>query len=283
MATDTRERMLEEWARYLDDAARKGAFTKKPTTFPMHGIVGPRAGALEIKAGMDSPEVLRALSKNDSVLLRQFIPWDFTGEPNAYMRGRYVRVEAGWPGDLAETTIRLSELGANPKGGGRWIAGKNEYGATVVTGLTNRVPHYLIAGATGSGKSVMLRSAVLQLSRDTDNTLVLIDGKVGEGLGELTHLPGVVGPVAIDGPAARAALGWAVTRMHERYEHRDYTGRVIVVVDEFQEWAGDEVFVDLMRKLAAQGRAAQVSLLAATQHPSVEAFGRGCQAHGAAS
>ena len=131
----------------------------------------------------------------------------------------------------------------------------------------------LVSGQTGSGKSVALRSAVLQLARDPDNRLVLVDGKMGEGLAGLAHLPGVVGPVAIDAPAARAALGWAAVQMRERYQVGNGGGRVVVVVDEFQEWSGDAVFVDLMRKLAAQGRAAHVHLIAATQHPAVDAFG----------
>jgi len=134
------------------------------------------------------------------------------------MSGRYVRCEAGWPDGLAEKVIHLADLGQHPRNGGRWIAGKSETGATVVPGLTDKIPHFLVAGETGSGKSVALRSAVLQLSADPDNSIVLVDGKMGESL--------------------RA-----------------------------------EVIVGLLRKLAAQGRAAHVHCLLATQHPTVDAFG----------
>lgn len=268
-----RARLLQEWAKYLGGAAQQGSLTRNPLTLRVEGIIGPRAGALEIYAGLDAAKLLSALSRNDAALLRQFVPWSFTGEPVAYMSGRFVRVEAGWPPELAENMIRLDDLGANPKNGGRWVAGKNERGLTVVVGLSDKTPHYLVSGQTGSGKSVALRSAVLQLAKDPHNQIALVDGKMGEGLGNLQHVPGIVGPAATDGPTARAALGWACCQMRERYTSRDHSGRVIVVVDEFQELVDDPTFTDLFRKLAAQGRAAGVHLLAATQHPTVDAFG----------
>jgi hypothetical protein len=205
--------------------------------------------------------------------MRQFIPWQFAGEPQVFMAGRYVRCEAGWPSELAERVIRLGDLGQHPRDGGRWIAGKSEAGATIIPGLSDRTPHYLVSGATGSGKSVALRSAVLQLSADPDNAIVLVDGKLGESLRAVERLPGVLGPCAIDGPQVRNALGWAAAEMRRRYEAGYHDGRVIVVVDEFQELVADEVVVGLLRKLTAQGRAARVHCLMATQHPTVSAFG----------
>lgn len=270
---NVRSRLLEEWARYLAGAAAQGTFTRKPLTLQIQGVIGPRAGALDLYAGVDAPKLLTALSRNDAALLRQFVPWAFVGNPMVYMSSRFVRVEAGWPDDLAEKKILLKDLGQRPDGAGRWIAGKTEGGSTVMTGLNDRTPHFLISGQTGSGKTVVMRSAVLQLTRDPLNRTVLVDGKMGEGLQCLAHLRGVVGPVATDGPDARAALGWAVTEMKRRYLAGGHDGRVVVVIDEFQEYAGDPTFVDLFRMLAAQGRAAGVHLLAGTQHPTVESFG----------
>jgi len=266
--------VLNDWARRLINAAQQGALTKgKPMQIRRaETVAGPRAGAVELHAGMGAGRLLRALSADDCALARQFIPFAFTGEPAVYMAGRYVRVEAGWPSDLAETMIRLTDLGAYPKDGGRWIAGKNELGQTVTLGLNDKTPHFLLAGATGSGKSVALRSAVLQLSRDPDNHLVLIDGKWGEGLGMLVRLPGVVGPLATDVVDVRAALGWTLSEMKRRYQG-DAPGRVIVVVDEFQELTGDAVVVEGLRRLVAQGRAAHVHCLLATQHPALSSFG----------
>jgi len=69
-------------------------------------------------------------------------------------------------------------------------------------------------------------------------------------------------------------LAWVVAEMGRRYrENRTHDGRVIVVIDEFQELAGDSIIVNLLRQLAAQGRGARVHGLWATQHPTVAAFG----------
>jgi hypothetical protein len=269
-----RKNLLTSWAHYLANAARDGALTGRACPISrVETISGPRAGVLEIFAGLESGRLLRALSKVDCATLRQFIPWRFTGEPQAYMSGRYVRCEAGWPDGLAEQMIRLGDLCEKPEGGGRWVAGKSETGATVVPGLNDRTPHFLFSGATGSGKSVALKSAILQLSADPTNVIVLVDGKMGESLKAVERLPNIVGPCAVDGPQIRNTLAWVAGQMRQRYEAGYHDGRIIVVFDEFQEMAGDVVISDLLRKLAAQGRAAAVHLLAATQHPTVDAFG----------
>jgi len=271
---DRRAEILNDWARRLVNAAHQGQLTGKAIQIRrVETVAGPRAGAVELHAGMNAGRLLRALSADDCALARQFIPFPFAGEPAVYMAGRFVRCEAGWPSDLAETLIRLTDLGAYPRNHGRWIAGKNELGQTVTLGLNDKTPHFLLAGATGSGKSMALRSTVLQLSRDPDNHLVLIDGKWGEGLGPLARLPGVVGPVAVDVIDARAALGWAVQAMKQRYQHPDTPGRVVVVVDEFQELTNDELITESLRRLVAQGRAANVHCLLATQHPALSSFG----------
>jgi len=270
----SRDKLLNEWAGYISKTAGSGALTGKPVAISrIETVAGPRAGALGLLAGLDAGKLLRALAKNDAAALRQFIPWEFKGEPVVYMAGRYVRVEAGWPDKLSESLIRLGDLGSRPKGGGRWTIGKNEYGRTVVPGLNDKTPHFLISGATGSGKSVALQSALLQLCQDPDNLILLADGKYGESLGRVAHLPNVVGPVAVDGPGARAALGWACQEMRRRYQNGNKRGKLVIVVDEFQEWADDKVFVGLVRKIASQGRAAGVHLLMSTQHPTVSAFG----------
>lgn len=268
-----KETLLEEWKGYLFKAASESTLTGKPCYISRFiGIAGPRAGALEMHAGIDSKTLLQTLRQHDAATLRQFVPWQFNGEPNCYMAGRYVRVEAGWPDWLAEKMVRLSDLSPHPKDGGRWVAGKNELGQTGIAMLDDRTPHYLISGATGSGKSVALRNALLQLSRDPSNQLVLIDGKYGKSLNPLSRLPGVIGPVAVEGPAVRAALGWTCQEMRRRYEN-GHDGRVVIIFDEIQEFVNDSIVVALMKRIAAQGRDAGVHLLASTQHPTVDAFG----------
>jgi hypothetical protein len=61
--------------------------------------------------------------------------------------------------------------------------------------------------------------------------------------------------------------------MRRQYEQGCHNGRVVVVFDEIQEFADDQVVVALMQKIASQGRAAHVHLMCATQHPTVSAFG----------
>jgi hypothetical protein len=268
---DGRDGLLQTWARSVADAAQRGALGKPIQISRLETIAGPRAGAVLVYAGLDSGSLLRAMNQNDMALLRQFVPWHFPGEPQVYMAGRAVRLEAGWPKELAETMIRLSGLGRYPAGDGRWVVGRDELGRTVVAGLSDASPHFLVAGQSGSGKSVALRGAVTQISRDVVNRVVLLDGKCGEGLASLSRLS--IGPVANDGASIRSALGWACTEMRHRYEAGDHGGRIVVVFDEFQEFAKDAAIAGMMAKIAAQGRAAGVHLLAATQHPSVDSFG----------
>jgi hypothetical protein len=279
---ERREELLEHWARLLIQAAHSGALARKPMQImKVDTISGPRVGALEIHAGVGAGHLLRALSADQCAIARQFVPWHFVGEPGVFMSGRFVRVEAGWSSDLAETTIMLRDLGQHPDGAGRWIAGMNEAGHTVTLGLNDNTPHYLLAGTTGSGKTEALRTALSQLASDPDNRLVLLDGKRGSGLGDLRHLPGLVGPVATDGETIRGALSWVMGEMGHRYERMTGNGytpfRLIVVFDEFQELTGkrdgDPAITEMLRQIAGQGRAARVHTLLATHHPTVEAFG----------
>ena len=107
--------ILQTWANHLATAAQQGALTGRPCPISrIETVTGPRAGILEIFAGLESGRLLRALSKNHAATLRQFIPWQFTGAPQAFMSGRYVRCEAGWPANLANDVIRLSAISQHP-------------------------------------------------------------------------------------------------------------------------------------------------------------------------
>jgi len=274
---DRRDELLARWASHIDRAARAGKLTKKPCALErVYSIAGPRAGALETTAGFENGMLYQGLRKDDYAILRRLLPpeWDLAGDPQVFMSGRFIRIEAAWPDSLAETMIPLKALGKHPVGGGRWIVGKNEYGQTIRPSLCNMTSNFLVSGATGSGKSVTVRGAALQWSADPSNMIILIDGKTGESLKICEQLPGVVGPCAIEVSQIQAALGWAATQMRHRYE-AGYNSdeRIIIIFDEFQELADDEIIADLMRKIAAQGRAAQVHLIAATQHPTVDTFG----------
>jgi len=235
---------------------------------------------LHILAGMDADRLLSTLSRQNNALLRQMVPWDFAGDPTAYMYGRYVRLEAGWDDSNANTDVPLSsiaQMSHKPITGGKWIAGLDEGGRIVVPSL-NRIqtPHWLVSGTTGSGKTVALQSAVRQFGADPENRLVLIDGKQGPSFRHkdrrLFHLCRQVGPVATTPEQWRGALVWAVQEMAQRYD-RGYEGRVIVIVDEVQEVIMDPVCAEAWRRIIVKGREGDVNGMGATQHPTVDLLG----------
>lgn len=273
---DQRDLLLQRWAGAIDKAARAGALTgdpNKPIVIREIGtIAGPRAGAIEMDAGIHAGLLLRALGRDDGAVMRQFIPWTFTADPAVYLAGRFVRIEAGWPDALARKSISVAELNTRPNKPGYWLAGMNERGRAVILRLSDAAPHYLIAGTTGAGKSVALRSMIVQLARNGDH-LILIDLKP-EGLIGLDQLPGVLGPLATTLDDARAALAYAVAEMRRRYDTHDTTAPLwAVCVDEIQELSADAACVELIRQLTAQGRAARVHVILATQYPINDALG----------
>ena len=282
---ETKRDLLRRWAQSLADAVQRGVLTRgQPVPiYRVEMVAGPRAGAVHLAAGLGAGKLLRVLAADDCALARQFIPWRFTGDPAVYMVGRMVRIEAGWPASMAEADIPLASLPPWPVSPGQWVAGKNELGQTVVLSLSDRTPHWLIGGTSGSGKTTALRAAAVQLAaRDGGTRFVMADGKWGEGLMLLSRLRGLVGPVATDGETIRRALGWAVSEMRRRYsihvrEGYDFHDAPLVVVfDEFQEFIGrqgDPLIRELLRRLVAQGRAVHVHTLMATQHPNLESFG----------
>jgi len=267
--------LLNDFATRVVKAASGGLLDKRPIEIrQVRTVAGPRAGALQVDAGLDAGRLLRVLSRDDCALLRQFVPWNFAGHPAAFMAGRWVRVEAGWSPELAESDIPLRALGPYPHGGGRWVLGKNEHGRTVAAGLNlDRTPHWLVSGATGAGKTVALRSAVCQLAADPHNRLVVVDGKRGASFRGLA-MAGMVGPVATRPDDWRAALVWAASAMRTRYDDPGGPGRLVVVVDEVQEVIlADPAAAEAVRRLVVLGRDAAVHCLLATQHPIVKALG----------
>jgi hypothetical protein len=279
---DRRAELVVQAAQALVNAAGAGMITGEPLPiYRAETVAGPRAGALRLYAGLGTGPLYRALAADKAALARQFFGWPFQGDPAVYLDGQALRMEAPWPAELARSVIRLRAVCRQPKGNGRWVLGVNETGRNVIGALSDDTPNWLLGGTTGSGKTVALLSAGLQLSWDPSTRLVLVDGKLGAGLGPLMNLPGVVGPLATDVVAARDALGWVYGELQRRYTvvasegeeaARRFT-RLVVVFDEFQEFTGDAVVAELLRRIVSRGRAAQVHTLLATQHPVKAAFG----------
>lgn len=172
---------------------------------------------------------------------------------------------------------------------GRDIAGK-----VVVTDLS-KMPHLLIAGTTGSGKSVCINTMLMSLlykSSPDEVKLLLVDPKVVE-LGVYNGVPHLLIPVVTDPRKAAGALNWAVGEMLKRYKMfaengvRDISGfnelckdrddlqempRVVIVIDELADLmmvSSNEV-EDAIARLAQMARAAGMHLVVATQRPSVD-------------
>lgn len=172
--------------------------------------------------------------------------------------------------------------------------GKDIAGESTVTDIA-KMPHGLIAGATGSGKSVCINSIIISLlykATPEEVKLLMIDPKVVE-LGIYNGIPHLLVPVVTDPRKAAGALGWAVTEMEKRYkifaEHevRNLEGynqlaakredlvkmaHIVIIVDELADLmmtAPNEVEEAICR-IAQKARAAGMHLIIATQRPSVD-------------
>ena len=170
--------------------------------------------------------------------------------------------------------------------------GKDVAGANIVADLA-KMPHLLIAGSTGSGKSICINSliaSILYKATPDEVKLLLIDPKVVE-LSIYKNIPHLLVPVVTDAKKAAGALNWAVMEMTERYKKfasnnvRDIYGynninkegidklpQIVVIIDELADLmmvAPGEV-EDSICRLAQMARAAGIHLVVATQRPSVD-------------
>jgi DNA segregation ATPase FtsK/SpoIIIE, S-DNA-T family len=168
-------------------------------------------------------------------------------------------------------------------------------GAPVVTDL-QKMPHGLIAGATGSGKSVCINSILVSLlykAKPDEVRLLLVDPKMVE-LAPYNHIPHLVTPVITDAKEATAALKWTVEEMERRYEEFAKTGvreikrynekmeqerlyqnkmpYIVVVIDELADlmMVSPQDVEEAICRIAQKARACGIHLLLATQRPSVD-------------
>ena len=167
--------------------------------------------------------------------------------------------------------------------------GKSISGSPVVGDLFS-MPHLLIAGTTGSGKSVCINSIILSLlyrhSPEKCN-LILIDPKMLE-LSTYEGIPHLLCPVITEAKKATAALGWIVREMENRYKlmtsvgvknidgynakNKKHMPYIVVVVDEMSDLmliAGKEI-ENYIQRLSQMARAAGIHIIMATQRPSVD-------------
>lgn len=168
------------------------------------------------------------------------------------------------------------------------LLGQNTIGATVVVDLAY-MPHLLVAGSTGSGKSVALNTMLISLlchSKPEELKLILIDPKKLE-FAVYADIPHLLFPIVTEPERASAVLRWAIHTMNERYERMAKVGvrqakeyhvlyhdmpPIVIVIDEFADLmitTGKEV-EELIVRLAQMARAAGIHIILATQRPSVD-------------
>ena len=169
-----------------------------------------------------------------------------------------------------------------------------DIGGECIVGNIAKLPHMLIAGTTGSGKSVCMNSLILSLlykARPDEVKLIMIDPKMVE-LGVYNGIPHLYVPVVTDPKKAAGALQWSVVEMLKRYRlfseigvrdieaynrHCQSSGeatlpRVVIVIDELADLmmiASKDVEESICR-VAQMGRAAGMHLVIATQRPSAD-------------
>ena len=167
--------------------------------------------------------------------------------------------------------------------------GKSISGIPIIGDLTS-MPHLLIAGTTGSGKSVCINTIIVSLLYKLNPDLckfILIDPKMLE-LSAYEGIPHLLTPVITDSKKAASALGWTVQEMNNRYKlmskegvrnidgynakHRLKMPYIVVIVDEMSDLmlvAGKEI-ENYIQKLSQMARAAGIHIIMATQRPSVD-------------
>lgn len=171
-----------------------------------------------------------------------------------------------------------------------FAVGKDITGSPIITDVA-KMPHLLIAGATGSGKSVCINTLIVSIlykSRPDEVKLLMIDPKVVE-LSVYNGIPHLLIPVVTDPKKASGALSWAVAEMEKRYTifaeagcrdirsynaspHYENLPLIVVIIDELADLmmsCKGEVEESICR-LAQKARAAGIHLIVATQRPSVD-------------
>ncbi len=200
----------------------------------------------------------------------------------------------------AVTTVSLREVIDSvefnkAKSKSTFAVGK-DIGGSCIVGNIAKLPHMLIAGTTGSGKSVCMNSIIISLlykASPDDVKLIMVDPKMVE-LGIYNGIPHLLIPVVTDPKKAAGSLQWAVTEMMRRYRAMSDAGvrdlesynsiidsqdtdskhlpQVVVIIDELADLmlvAAKEVEESICR-IAQMGRAAGIHLVIATQRPSAD-------------
>lgn len=234
---------------------------------------------------------------------------NLTDDIKLSLAAKDIRIEAPIPGkstigieipNQSSRPVMLSEIMNTPvfkdnKSPLTAALGLDISGAPIVTDL-QKMPHGLIAGATGSGKSVCINSLLVSLlykARPDELKLLLIDPKMVE-LAPYNRIPHLVSPVITDAKAATASLKWAVEEMERRYQLFSHAGvrnmerynslseaeghsgeklpYILIIIDELADLmmvAPNDV-EEAISRIAQKARACGIHMIVATQRPSVD-------------
>ncbi len=261
--------------------------------------IGPSVTRFELRPGPGT-KVSKFTALSDDLKLNLAVP--------------EIRIEAPIPGKAAigievpnktRKIVRLRELLRSPellnhKSKIAFAAGEDISGNVVVCDLA-KMPHLLVAGTTGSGKSVFLNSilmCILYRAKPSEVGLIIIDPKKVE-FGIYSGIPHLIKDVVTDPQQAVGTLRWAVAEMSDRYQRMQFSGvkdfktynekfergevnpdeanprrmpQIVIIIDELADLmmvAAKEV-ESLICRLAQLARAAGIHLIIATQRPSVD-------------
>ena len=173
-----------------------------------------------------------------------------------------------------------------------FAVGKDIGGQTMISDIA-KMPHLLIAGATGSGKSVCINTLIMSIlykAKPSEVKLIMVDPKVVE-LSVYNGIPHLLLPVVTDPKKAAAALNWAVAEMNRRYKlfsdmkvreikgfnkkvgkaSPEWMPQIVIIVDELADlmMVSSKEVEEAICRLAQLARAAGIHLVIATQRPSV--------------
>ena len=283
--------VLSETARKLEEALDSFGVSAKVTDISQ----GPSVTRYELEPAI-GVKVSRITSLADDLKL--------------HLAAKDIRIEAPIPGKSAvgievpnseSSGVKLRELFEdsefkNFSGNIVFAVGKDIAGKVIVADIA-KMPHMLIAGSTGSGKSVCINTIIMSIiykHDPKDVQLIMVDPKVVE-LNVYNGIPHLMIPVVTDPKKAAGALNWAVAEMTDRYKKfadlnvRDLKGynkkaeelndeqykhlpQILIIVDELADLmmvAAKEVEEAICR-LAQLARACGIHLILATQRPSVD-------------
>lgn len=289
-AARTNDRLLTEKARKLEETLKNFHVDARVVQVTQ----GPTVTRYEIQpsAGVKVSSIVRLA--NDIAL---------------NLEAKSIRIEAPIPGKAAVgievendsvTMVRIRDIidsqeFKESKSKITFAVGKDISGKAIVADL-KAMPHLLIAGSTGSGKSVCINGIITSLlykARPEEVKLILIDPKVVE-LGNYNGVPHLMIPVVTDPSKAAAALNWAVAEMTDRYKKFAEAGvrdlesyneaaradeepdkvmpQVVIIIDELADlmMAAPSQIEESICRLAQMARAAGMHLIVATQRPSVD-------------